>query len=66
MQKIAISVLVSSLVFLALMVGIDVMFRGAALDGDLLMSNIFKTLIFAMAFAAYKVAGIMFKNEDPK
>jgi len=64
MQQIAISVLFGSAVFFALMVGLDLLLRGATLNGETLMANVFKTVIFAMAYAAIKVGATIFKKDN--
>ena len=64
MSKVAITVLTSSAVFFVLMLGFDLIFRDAAMNGETIMANVFKTLIFAMAFGALKVGMILFRSED--
>lgn len=56
--------LVAAVVFFILLTGIDVVFGGASLTGETLFANGFRTLVFAMAFAAIKVGLIMFRDTE--
>lgn len=62
MRQVAISVLVASAVFFALTAGIDILFHSAPLNAETAMTSAFRTVVFAMAFAAIKVATLMFKG----
>lgn len=64
MQKTAMQILIASVVFFLLMLGFEVLVRGAALTGALAMSTVFITLIFAMFYAAIQVALVMFRGND--
>ena len=64
MQKVAPQILIASVVFYVMMIGFEVLVRGAALNGETLISAAFITVIFAMAYAAFHVAKIIFRGED--
>lgn len=64
MPQLAISVLVSSAIFFALMLGFDVFFRSAAFNAETIFANVFKTLVFAMAFGALKVGMLIFRKDN--
>ncbi|MEW9921925.1 hypothetical protein AB2B41_20140 [Marimonas sp. MJW-29] len=60
MQKVAVQILTASVVFYLLMLGIELLVRGAAFSGATLMANLFITLIFAMIYAAFRVGVVIF------
>ena len=64
MQRVALQVLTASAVFYLLMLALDVLVQGAALNAATLMATFFITLIFAMAYAAIRVALVMFRGDD--
>ena len=61
MRPVAISLAISAAVFFVLMTAFDLL-TGAGLTAETLWSNAFRTVIFALAFAAIKVAMIMIRG----
>ena len=63
MQKLAGQIFIASTVFYVLLLGFDLLVRGAVLNGTTLMANLFITLIFAMVYAAVMVGLAIFRGD---
>ena len=64
MQQVASTIIVATAVFFGLMLCFELFARGATLNGETLFATAFKTVIFAMVYAAIKVVPIVFKKDD--
>lgn len=63
MRIAAIQILTASVIFFVLITGFEILARGAVFDAETLMSGVFRTIIFAMAYAAIVVGMIIFRGE---